>query len=99
MRPVQYKKVLTCAPLSCVQLKVTSDGKKVLPGGLSFPGRLFHLCFPLTNLLYQGTYAVGQTGIVWPPLDGSSPDPANYPLPGGAVWEGSPGGGIYGLDA
>ncbi|KAH6910677.1 glycosyl hydrolase family 61-domain-containing protein [Coprinopsis sp. MPI-PUGE-AT-0042] len=63
---------------SCIQVRVTSDGKKALPGGLS-------------------TYAVGQTGIVWPPLDGSSPDPANYPIPGGPVWEGSPGGGIYGL--
>lgn len=66
---------------SCIQIRVTSDGKKPLPGGLSFPG----------------TYIVGQTGIVWPPKDGSSSDPANYPLPGGPVWEGSPGGGIYGM--
>ncbi|KAH6910684.1 glycosyl hydrolase family 61-domain-containing protein [Coprinopsis sp. MPI-PUGE-AT-0042] len=66
---------------SCIQVRVTSDGTKTLPGGVSFPGN----------------YAVGQTGIVWPPLDGSSSDPADYPLPGGPVWEESPGGGIYNL--
>ncbi|TEB26275.1 hypothetical protein FA13DRAFT_1894347 [Coprinellus micaceus] len=67
---------------SCVQVRVTSNGSKVLPGGVSFPG----------------TYIPGQPGLMWPPEGTETADPANYPLPGGDVWEGSPGGGIYGLD-
>ncbi|KAH6910644.1 glycoside hydrolase [Coprinopsis sp. MPI-PUGE-AT-0042] len=65
---------------SCVQIRVTSDGKAALPGGVSFPG----------------SYKSDQPGIIW---DFSRDDPAAYPIPGGEVWEGSLGGGIYGVNA
>ncbi|KAH6910658.1 glycosyl hydrolase family 61-domain-containing protein [Coprinopsis sp. MPI-PUGE-AT-0042] len=68
---------------SCIQVRVTTSGSKSLPGGVSFPG----------------TYIPGQPGIMWPPAGNSTADPAKYPLPGGPVWEGSPGGGIYGVHA
>ncbi|KAG2018836.1 endoglucanase II [Coprinopsis cinerea AmutBmut pab1-1] len=46
---------------------------------------------------FPGSYVPGQPGLLWPTADES--DPAKYPIPGGPVWEGSPGGGIYGLNA
>ncbi|KAF5334144.1 hypothetical protein D9611_015020 [Ephemerocybe angulata] len=68
---------------SCVQVRVVTDGKTVLPGGVSFPG----------------TYVLNQPGLRWPPEGTNNADPTAYPLPGGEVWKNSPGGGIYGLNA
>ncbi|KAJ3512476.1 hypothetical protein NMY22_g15320 [Coprinellus aureogranulatus] len=68
---------------SCIQVRVTTNGTKTLPGGVSFPG----------------SYTPGQPGLRWPPEGSTSADPTKYPLPGGDVWEGSPGGGIYGMNA
>ena len=88
---------------SCVQVRVTSNGSKVLPGGVSFPGKepldseSCHRPNPFDP--NPGTYLPGQPGLMWPPEGSETADPAKYPLPGGDVWEGSPGGGIYGLDA
>ncbi|TFK18806.1 hypothetical protein FA15DRAFT_728773 [Coprinopsis marcescibilis] len=43
---------------------------------------------------FPGTYVPLQRGLKWG-LGGD--DPSEYPIPGGPVWEGSPGGGIYKL--